>query len=125
MSSITKAFNNHLVEFMDDVITIFPDDVDILSAQTAILALKKINPKAVVTIWRKYIAEPYGKQILDNDIEFFLTKDYSKDLEINSSSQKILRDIERLRNPIRNMGDANKQKSMKYLQNLTKLSQLA
>ena len=34
--SILKAFNNHLIEFIDDLIIIFPEDLDIRTSKTFI-----------------------------------------------------------------------------------------
>ena len=33
-SSVLKAFNNHLFEFIDDIITAFPDNNDIKTAKS-------------------------------------------------------------------------------------------
>jgi hypothetical protein len=59
-----------------------------------------------------------------NSATFFLTKDYANDLARNDNSDKIMESINRLREPIRNMGPDNQAKVMKYIQNLTKLSEL-
>ena len=41
MSSLLKAFNNHLMEFLDDVIRIFPENLDIKTGKTFAEGLKK------------------------------------------------------------------------------------
>ena len=124
MSNILTAFNDHFMEFLDDVQSVFPEDPDVLLAKNALIAIRKANPKMIVKIWKTYIAEKYRDKIQANDISFFLEKDYSSDVSSASGSDKIMESIDRLREPVKNMGPDNKAKVMKYIQNLTKLSEL-
>ena len=50
MSSILSAFNNHLIEFIDDIITIFPENKNLKITRTALEAWKRINPKSIILI---------------------------------------------------------------------------
>jgi hypothetical protein len=124
MSNILVAFNDHFLEFLNDVQSVFPEDPDILTAKNALVAIRKANPKMIVKIWKVFIAEKYRNQIQANDISFFLEKDYSSDVNTSQYSDKIMESIDRLRSPIKNMGPENQAKVMKYIQNLTKLSDL-
>ena len=124
MSNILTAFNDHFLEFVNDVQSIFPEDPDILLAKNALIAIRKANPKMIVKIWKSYIADKYKDKIKENDISFFLDKDYSSDVSYVPGSDKIMDSINRLRQPIKNMTPENQLKSMKYIQNLTKLSEL-
>lgn len=124
MTSIIGAFNNHFVEFLEDVHSIFPEDKQIKTAKSALLMLKKANPSAIVKIWKAHITSKYRDEILNGDISFFLNKDYSDDLQGNNNQNTIMESINRLRDPIRNMGEENQKKAMKYIQNLTKISEL-
>lgn len=124
MSNILAAFNDHFLEFLNDVQSVFPNDPDILAAKNALTMIRKANPKMIVKIWKTFIADKYKLQIESNDISFFLTKDYSSDVSNASGSDKIMESIDRLREPVRNMGAENQAKVMKYIQNLTKLSEL-
>lgn len=124
MSNILTAFNDHFLEFLNDVQNVFPEDVDILTAKNALTAIRKANPKMIVKIWKVFIADKYRSYIEANDISFFLTKDYSSDVLTAQNSDKIMESINRLREPIKNMGPDNQSKAMKYIQNLTKLADL-
>jgi hypothetical protein len=124
MSSILTAFNDHFFEFLDDVQNVFPTDPDILTAINALNMIRKANPKMIVKIWKSFISDKYRGQIEANDISFFLSKDYSSDISNTQNSDKIMESINRLREPIKNMGPENQAKVMKYIQNLTKLSDL-
>jgi hypothetical protein len=53
-----------------------------------------------------------------------MNKDYSADLSVSQNNDKIMESINRLRDPIRNMGPDNQAKVLKYIQNLTKLAEL-
>jgi hypothetical protein len=124
MTTILGAFNNHFIEFLEDVHKIFPNNNNIRSAKTAILLLKKTNPRAVITLWKTYISKPYKQQIEHGDISFFINKDYSNDLVDVKDSNNTLKIIEQLREPVTNMGAENQLKAIKYIQNLTKISDM-
>lgn len=121
-SNILSAFNDHFVEFLTDVHNVFPDDVDVLTAKNSLMQIRKVNPKMIVKIWKTYIVDKYKSEIESGNIDFFINKDYSNDLSNTQHSDKIMDSINRLREPIKNMGLEDQQKTMKYIQNLSKLS---
>jgi len=123
-NNILTAFNDHFLQFINDVQSVFPEDVDILTAKNALITIRKANPKMIVKIWKTFIADKYRAQIEANDISFFITKDYSSDVATSNNSDKIMESIDRLRGPINSMGPENQEKVMKYIVNLTKLSDL-
>ena len=124
MSNILTAFNDHFVSFINDVQSVFPEDTDVLTAKNALTAIRKANPKMIVKIWKAFIADKYKAEIDAGDISFFAEKDYSSDVSVSQNSDKIMESIDRLRAPIKNMSPENQAKTMKYIQNLTKLSDL-
>jgi hypothetical protein len=124
MSNILTAFNDHFLDFINDVQSVFPEDSDVLTAKNALTAIRKANPKMIVKIWKVFIADKYKSEIAAGDITFFADKDYSSDVSVSQNSDKIMESIDRLRAPIKNMSPENQAKTMKYIQNLTKLSDL-
>ena len=124
MSNILTAFNDHFIEFINDVHLVFPEDADILSAKNALMAIRKANPKMIVKIWNAFIVGKYRSEIEAGNLDFFVNKDYSQDVSNAANSDKIMESIDRLRAPIKNMTPENQAKVMKYIQNLTKLAQL-
>ena len=124
MTNILTAFNDHFSDFINDVQSVFPEDPDILTAKNALTAIRKANPKMIVKIWKAFIADKYREEIEAGDITFFANKDYSSDVSVSQNSDKIMESIDRLRTPIKNMSPENQAKTMKYIQNLTKLSEL-
>jgi len=121
-SIIMKAFLNQFTDFVEDVYSVFPDNADIESAKTALLLIKKTNPRILMNAWVNYIVGPYTEEIEKGDIGFFLNKDYTQDLEYMGNA--VMQKVDALRGPVRDMGTDNQAKSMKYIQNLTKLAKL-
>jgi hypothetical protein len=119
--NILTAFNDHFVEFISDVQSVFPENADVLTAKNSLMMIRKANPKMIIKIWRSNIVDKYKSQIESGDISFFIEKDYSNDLSKAEYSDKIMEGIDRLRKPIKDMTQDNRAKTMKYIQNLTKL----
>ena len=120
--NILAAFNDHFVEFVSDVQSVFPDNHDILVAKNSLIAIRKANPKMIIKIWTTFVVGQYRSEIERGDIDFFIDKDYSKDLASAESSSKIMEGIDRLRKPIKEMSPESRAKAIKYIQNLTKLA---
>lgn len=72
--TLTKLFNTQLSEFMDLLIKFFPDNADILASQTAINALKRGNPKILLSIWTEHVFAKYALQISEGNLDFFSIK---------------------------------------------------
>ena len=121
-SIVMKAFLNQFTDFVEDVQSVFPDNADIESAKTALFLIKKTNPRILMNAWVTYIVGPYTGEIEKGDIGFFLNKDYTQDLEYMGNA--VMQKVDTLRGPVRDMGADNQAKSMKYIQNLTKLAKL-
>jgi hypothetical protein len=122
--NILSAFNTHFIEFISDVQSVFPENADVLTAKNSLMLIRKANPKMIIKIWKSNIVDKYKPQIESGDISFFIEKDYSSDLSKTEYSDKIMEGIDRLRKPIKDMMPENREKTMKYIQNLTKLCML-
>jgi hypothetical protein len=120
-ATILNAFNDHFMEFVSDIINVFPDNTDIVSAKNSFVLIRKANPKLIIKIWKSYVVDKYGSEIDLGNIGFFIDKDYANDLTNAENSDKIIESINRLRNPVKMMSEESQQKSMKYIQNLKKL----
>ena len=122
--NILAAFNDHFVDFVTDIHNVFPDDVDVLTAKNSLLTIRKLNPKMIVKIWNTFIVGKYKKEIEDGDLSFFIDKDYADDVSSVQNSDKIVESINRLRDPVKQMNPDDQAKTMKYIQNLTKLAKM-
>ena len=121
-SNILTAFNDHFLDFISDIQKVFPEDHDLLVAKNSLLAVRKANPKMIIKIWNVFIVGKYRQEIENGDLNFFINKDYSQDVSSADNSKKIMDSIDRLRGPVKLMTKENQDKTMKYIQNLTKLA---
>jgi uncharacterized protein (UPF0335 family) len=123
-SLLLNAFNTQLTEFIEDIELVFNEDSAIKKAKTSIFMIKKVNPTLTAKIWYNYICSKYESEINNDNIDFFLEKDYKKDLVYMNQSEQIISSIDKLRDPIKNMSKENQEKSLKYIKNLCILSKL-
>jgi hypothetical protein len=121
-STVLKAFNTHFFEFVDDVIGIFPDHVELATTRKTFDMIRKANPTAILKVWHAQVFLPYREPIENGDLDFFFTKNYGEDLSNMANSGEIMRVIDTLRAPIQSMNETNRAHTLKYIQNLSKLS---
>ena len=125
-TTVLGAFNKHFIEFVDEIESLFPDNKGIRGGKMALLTVKKINPRIILEGWKYYVVDKYKENIMSGDANLFIEKDYTEDL-LSTNHPKMhvcLRHIDNIRDSVRNMGEENKTKSIKYMQNLTKLCDL-
>jgi hypothetical protein len=123
-STILKSFNVHFFDFLDDVAGIIENNEEILTSKTFFETAKKANPTLIVKCWFMYVYQPYKDIIDGGNVTYFLEKDYATDISILSNSSEIMNSINKIRLPIKSMSDVNQMHSMKYIQNLSKLSMM-
>ena len=121
-SIILKSFNKLFFEFLDDIITIYPENVEILMAKESAATFKILNPTSIIKVWHSGIYSKYKEQLEVGNIDFFTDKDYSSDLSDVKNMKTVLDMIDNVREPIKNMSVENKKHVKKYIQNLCKLS---
>ena len=121
-STILRGFNNHLFEFLDDIISIFPENSDLKTAKTFFEFKKKGNVTILIKMWHEFVYKPYGVLLEQGELEHFITKDYSNDLVYMTNSKDILDAIDKIRKPLNNLSDDSKTICLNYLNNLNKLS---
>ena len=108
---------------MDDILTIFPNNLDLKTGKTFIVGLTKVSKKKLVGIWKTSVVDIYEDEIMNGDKEYFINKDYKEDLG-EGGTDKMMSVIEDVRKLMRKTSEENKNKAMKYLQNLTKICKL-
>jgi hypothetical protein len=123
-SLLLNAFNTQLIEFIEDIELVFNEDNSVKRAKAGLIMIKKINPTLTIRIWYNYICSKYESEINNDNIDFFLEKDYKKDLVYMNQSDDIISSIDNLREPIKNMSKENQEKSFRYIKNLCILSKI-
>jgi hypothetical protein len=121
-STVLRTFNTHFFEFVDDILNIFPSNADLMTARKSFETIKKANPTAILKVWFSFVYSPYVQQIESGNIDFFFEKNYKDDLNRLANGGEVMKIIDSFREPVRNMSDINKSHTMKYIQNLSKLS---
>jgi hypothetical protein len=123
-STLLKTFNQHFFDFLDDILRIFPDNTDLAIARKSFETIKRANPTAIIKVWMNFVYTPYKAVIDAGNIEFFFEKDYSNDLSHLANGNEIMKVIDVMRTPIKEMSDSNREHATKYIQNLSKISQI-
>jgi len=123
-STLLKTFNTQFFALLDDILLIFPDNVDIATGRKSFETIKRANPTIIIKIWMSHVYTPYRQSIDDGDIEYFINKDYGSDLSNIPNVQDVMKVIDTIREPIRSMDDVNKGHTIKYIQVLSKLSEM-
>lgn len=123
--SLSKAFSTHFMEFLNEMTNLFPKNVEIRTFKTAVGQIKRVNPSRLIKTWYSVVATRFKDEIYSGNFSFFETKDYSNDLKNtnydNDGIHKFIRDMQSASTV---MSDENKKKTMKYLSNLTKMSEM-
>ena len=119
-----KAFNNQFVEFLEDIERVIPNNSDVLTAKNALLRLKKANPKLILTMWYKWVAQRFSKEIESGDYDFFINKDYKEEWEGSTSEGPILEAIDRMRSVVKQCDETSKETALEYVSNLCGLSKI-
>ena len=125
-TQILSAFNDHFMQFVQDIQLVFPDNSDIATVSLALGKLRKANPRLLIMSFKEHVVSGYRMEIEKGDINFFINNDYQKVLNnigVGSSNQ-ILEKIDCLRGPVRDMNVSEQAKVIKYMQNLLKLSDM-
>lgn len=124
-TTILKAFNSQFEEFLEDIELLFPENKDIRTTKTGLMMMRKANPKKMVSVWYRHICIKYEDEIEKENLEYFLTKDYSADLKMEDGAvDKVMAAIDKLREPLRELNPENTKKCVQYLKNMNQLSKI-
>lgn len=82
-----NIFNTKIIEFLNDLIVLFPNDSDFKMYKTAINLVKLADNKKPLQYYKKFVTDEYKEHINNRNDKFFLEHDYSEiinDNELNS-----------------------------------------
>ena len=120
-SEVLMGFNNHLTEMIDALLEVLPNNKELKAASVSIGTLRRANPKIIIPIWKTYVLDKYEENIMGGNIEYFLEKDYTEDVKDTGNATTILEKINIVKNTMKELDKENIDKTILYLQNLTKL----
>lgn len=72
-----SIFNTKIVEFLNDLIKLFPEDTDFKIYKTAINLVKLADEKKPLQYYKKFVTDEYKEHINNRNDKFFLEHDYS------------------------------------------------
>jgi hypothetical protein len=123
-STIIRVFNDHLFEFLEDVLKLLPGNRNMIAAIRSFQTVIAFNKAIIVKCWHKFVYLKYSSVIEAGDITFFFDKDYSDDLTKLNNPDKIIEIIDSIRIPVKEICEnlTNKEHAVTYIQNLSKLS---
>ena len=122
--SFLTAFNNQIDNFLDDLITVCPEEKEFKMLKNGISLVRKSNPRIILAQFVEMIF-PYKEQILLRNEEFFIVKDFQEDFS-NVSSDYISMITNKLKKIWESgITDSDKEKIWEYFHSLITLAELA
>ena len=109
---------------IDALLEVLPYNIELKAASVSIATLRRANPKIIIPIWKTYVLDKYEENIMSGNIEYFLKKDYTEDVKDTGNATTILEKINVVKNTIKDLDKENIDKTILYLQNLTKLCKI-
>jgi hypothetical protein len=123
-SLIMNTFLTQMDECLEDISKVYAVDNRFLKCKLYYEGIKKSNPKMIISVWKNMVTDKYGPQIEEGNIQFFLEKNYKEDAPGILYTPTVDNTIQEIREAIKTMSEENKAISLKYIQNLCKLSKL-
>lgn len=109
-----EKFNETFKEFMQDLIRVFPDDVEFRMYEMGIHTTMACYPTYVAQTFYEKVTVPYSERILQRDDSFFISHDFNDVVE-NTKSQATANElVKKLKMCWTNLTDADKDVIWKY-----------
>jgi hypothetical protein len=120
--TLMRAFNSHFADFIDDVLSVFPDNTELQSAKTSFGAARAANPSLVVRAWHKCVFLPHEEAIVAGDISFFVDPARSPNLSGFQNPDAVSKIVDRFRGPVSQMSEESRSNVMAYIQVLSQVA---
>ena len=127
-SVLVKVFSEQCEELYQDLLKIYPDNLDIKTGLTMVQTMKRFNPKLMIKKYKISVNDVYYDKIIRGDLEYFIEKDYLDDYRsvgyTTEGAQKQNDWIASLKKLYKLQDEKNKKKLKKYFQQLSKLCRM-
>ena len=67
-STLIRAFNDHLFEFLDDVLKLLPGNRIMMTAIRSFQTVMTFNKSVIIKCWHKYVYQKYADVIEKGEI---------------------------------------------------------
>ena len=118
MANYNEAFNNQLLNLLNELYNIFPEEQNIKNYINKLKIIKTITPNIIFQYFKKCIL-PYKQYCINHDEQFFINLNYDNMLE--NDEESILHSI-RFKKLWEQMDSKSKKNFWKYIDILIKLS---
>lgn len=127
-SVLVKVFSEQCEELYQDLLKIYPNNIDIKTGLTMVQTMKRFNPKLMIKKYKESVNDVYYDKIMRGDLEYFIQKDYLDDCHKVGYDQKGAQEqndwIESLKKLYTQQDEKNKVKLKKYFQQLSKICRM-
>ena len=86
-------FNSKIVELLNDLIRIFPEDTDFKMYKNAVTLVKLTDEKKLLNFYKIFITDEYKEHISNKNGNFFINHDYNEILNSNELKKELNDDI--------------------------------
>lgn len=90
MSTNLSKFNEQILNFLNELSELFPEDKALKNFYHTVDFMKKTNPREIMSQFKNYVY-PYKDQILKRDESFFLNNSFSDNVVQSTSISEMLR----------------------------------
>jgi hypothetical protein len=90
MTTNLSKFNEQILNFLQEMSALFPEDKKLSTVYHTVEMMKTMNPREIMNQFRDYVT-PFRQQILSRDESFFIQSDFSDKVTDSNSISEMLR----------------------------------
>jgi len=90
MTTNLSKFNEQLLNFLQEMCRLFPEDKKLSTFLFTVDLMKKANPRELMNQFKQYVY-PFKSQILNKDESFFLENAFGDNIQDKSNMSEMLR----------------------------------
>jgi len=90
MTTILSKFNEQLLNFLQEMCRLFPEDKKLSTFLFTVDLMKKANPRELMNQFKQYVY-PFKSQIMNKDESFFLENAFGDNIQDKSNMSEMLR----------------------------------
>lgn len=125
-----KIFNTKIIEFLNDLIRIFPNDTEFKIYKNGISLLKLADEKKPLQLYKVFVTDEYKEHIKNKNDDFFLQHDYNEILTSKEISDKVDSDfnnkiVDKLKGYWKELSDTNREIVWNYFTLFLKISEMS
>lgn len=122
--SLVKLFNSQFTDFLQDMISVFPEDKDIKTAKFMHSNMCSLTPSVPIKLWYSNIYVNYYDDLEKDGFNSLYTKNFEDVVNTYDDANTILEMIHLIKTRATTLSDSNKDKVLQYMINLCKISKM-